>query len=171
MTVLDTFRFEAHSPPMNKSAVIIATIVASFTFAGVAHANGDHEPECGYDQVCHESTAPTTTIVATDEPPAPTTVAPPTTIGAVFGPADAPFDICPPTAQCLIPDPTIVPTFTCLGTMVADVCVPTTTTVVTPAAVPLPATGRASERIAGLGLILMALGGLVLGVRWVFKRT
>lgn len=178
MTVLDTFRFEAHSPAMNKSAVIIAAIAASISFASVAHANGDHEPTCGYDQVCEE---PTTTIQATDEPPAPTTtVAPTSTIGAINGPATV---------------ATTIPAFVCNGTMVADVCVqPTTTTllqggddcmddgttrwsmqpcgaVADVGTAALPITGSRSQTVALVGLVLFALAGLLYGVRWVFKRS
>lgn len=191
MTVLDTFAFRAHSPAMNKSAAIIAAVVASLSFASVAHANGDSEPTCGYDQTCETTTVDTTTtVVATDEPPVPTTtVSVPSTIGAINGPADvprkrrdpAPF-VCPGSYSgdvCIPPfTPVSIESTTTLE-MGGDDCMSGDTTrwsmqpcdVVSDIGEPaLPATGAGSEDVALVGLALLVLGGLLYGVRWAFKR-
>lgn len=178
MTVLDTSGFEAHSPGMTRSAAIIFAFCATFVhLPGTVWANP--AVSCGYEEVCEE---PTTTVVATDEPPVPTTVSVPSTIGAINGPATV---------------GTTIPMFVCSGVMVADVCVqPTTTTVALDgddcmddgttrwsfapcstavAAIsdpaPLPVTGSGSQRIALLGLALFALAGVLYGVRWLLKRS
>lgn len=149
---------------MSKSAVIIG-IFAFAAFAPTAHA----APVCGYGETCD-----TTTVVATDEPPVPSTV--PSTIAVINAPATVPGRAVEPddcmaggtTRWSILPcgPTTTIAMFVCDGVLVADTCVPAAAVYVAP---PLPATGAGSETVALIGLVAIAVGVVLMGVRWARK--